>query len=144
MTALIAGVAAASVFAVLGAGFCYHKSVLRSRSGDSVDYPVYGVTGPAKECSPSGDRKLAQSAQMYHYQHQKNQMISVNRGTGAHLEEESEGEQEYEEADYTVYECPGLASVSSTYKHQKYFIIAIILDWWNGSQESSLQWWSNT
>jgi len=109
-TSLIAGVAAASVFAVLGAGFCYHKSVLRSRSGDSVDYPVYGVTGPAKECSPSGDRKLAQSAQMYHYQHQKNQMISVNRGTGAHLEEESEGEQEYEEADYTVYECPGLAS----------------------------------
>ena len=43
-------------------------------------YPQYGVTGPAKDASPgSGDRRLAQSAQMYHYQHQKNQMIAINR-----------------------------------------------------------------
>ena len=42
--------------------------------------PQYGVTGPAKDASPgSGDRRLAQSAQMYHYQHQKNQMIAINR-----------------------------------------------------------------
>jgi hypothetical protein len=26
------------------------------------------ITGPAKDASPAGDRKLAQSAQMYHYQ----------------------------------------------------------------------------
>ena len=58
-------------------------------------------------------RKLAQSAQMYHYQHQKNQMISINRTNGApgHNDEESEGEADGEEGDYTVYECPGLASV---------------------------------
>lgn len=38
------------------------------------------MTGPAKDASPgSGDRRLAQSAQMYHYQHQKNQMIAINR-----------------------------------------------------------------
>ena len=73
--AFIAGVTAASVFIVIGAGYCYHKSVLRSKGCEDVEYPAYGVTGPAKECSPSGDRKLAQSAQMYHYQHQKNQMI---------------------------------------------------------------------
>ena len=50
---------------------------------------------------------------MYHYQHQKNQMISINRTNGApgHNDEESEGEADGEEGDYTVYECPGLASV---------------------------------
>ena len=78
-------------------------------------YPQYGVTGPAKDASPgSGDRRLAQSAQMYHYQHQKNQMIAINRpGPASGEEEESEGEAEGEEGDYTVYECPGLASVGS-------------------------------
>ena len=104
-------------------------------------YPQYGVTGPAKDASPgSGDRRLAQSAQMYHYQHQKNQMIAINRTNqvntrqkiftkfakifpvlqgngvtpvaGEHDEEsEAELEGEGEEGDYTVYECPGLASV---------------------------------
>ena len=80
-----------------------------------MEYPAYGVTGPAKDCSPGGDRRLAQSAQMYHYQHQKNQMIAINRSNGGAggLPEESEGEMEGEgeEGDYTVYECPGLASV---------------------------------
>ena len=45
-----------------------------------VEYPAYGVTGPGKEISPtSGDRKLAQNAQLYHYQHQKQQMIAFDR-----------------------------------------------------------------
>ena len=50
-------------------------------------------------------------------QHQKNQMIAISsRGVaGGGREEESEGEAEAEaeEGDYTVYECPGLASVGS-------------------------------
>ena len=43
---------------------------LRQRlDSEEVEYPSYGVTGPAKDASPAaGDRKLAQSAQMYHYQ----------------------------------------------------------------------------
>ena len=53
------------------------------KATSEVDYPAYGVTGPAqpangKDGSP-GDRKLAQSAQMYHYQHQKQQMIASER-----------------------------------------------------------------
>jgi len=52
------------------------------KATSDVDYPAYGVTGPAqsagKDGSP-GDRKLAQSAQMYHYQHQKQQMIASER-----------------------------------------------------------------
>ena len=113
IVAIVAGAAAASVFIVIGAGFCYHKAYMSSKSEEDVEYPAYGVTGPAKDCSPAGDRKLAHSAQMYHYQHQKNQMISIARPgqAGSGQEEESEGEGEGEEGDYTVYECPGLASV---------------------------------
>jgi len=115
-TTIIAVSTAASVFAVIGAGFCYHRTSGRAKEQEEVEYPAYGVTGPAKEASPAGDRKLAQSAQMYHYQHQKNQMIAINRGNGGPGNnsggEESDGEMEGEgeEGDYTVYECPGLAS----------------------------------
>lgn len=60
--------------------FCFrlHK---KAKAASEVDYPAYGVTGPAKErIGPGpGDRKLAQSAQMYHYQHQKQQMIAMEK-----------------------------------------------------------------
>merc|ERR1712152_97068 len=89
--AVVAGAAAASVFVVLGVGYCYHISAVKSKQQEDAEYPAYGVTGPAKASSPAGDRKLAQSAQMYHYQHQKNQMIAINRGSngtsGQHDEE---------------------------------------------------------
>ena len=76
---------------MIGAGFCYHKSYMSSKSEEDVEYPAYGVTGPAKDCSPAGDRKLAHSAQMYHYHHQKNQMIAINRiNRRSKLQEESE------------------------------------------------------
>lgn len=79
-----------------------------------VDYPAYGVTGPNKEISPSGDRRLAQSAQMYHYQHQKQQIIGMERASNEHRNgslTDVESDEENEEGDYTVYECPGLAPV---------------------------------
>lgn len=49
------------------------------KNASDVEYPAYGVTGPNKDTSPSGDRRLAQSAQMYHYQHQKQQIIAMER-----------------------------------------------------------------
>jgi len=112
---VIAATTAGAVFAVLGVGYCYHRASQVSKEGEESDYPAYGVTGPAKEASPAGDRKLAQSAQMYHYQHQKNQMIGLANGSSggggnASGGEESEPEGEEGEGDYTVYECPGLAS----------------------------------
>ncbi|KDR22956.1 Neural proliferation differentiation and control protein 1 [Zootermopsis nevadensis] len=87
-----------------------HKN---AKAAADVEYPAYGVTGPNKEISPTGDRRLAQSAQMYHYQHQKQQIIAMesrvtNERNGSVSEAESE--EENEEGDYTVYECPGLAS----------------------------------
>uniref|UniRef100_A0A1B0DLB0 Uncharacterized protein n=1 Tax=Phlebotomus papatasi TaxID=29031 RepID=A0A1B0DLB0_PHLPP len=53
---------------------CFYK---KAKAAADVEYPAYGVTGPNKEVSPSGDRRLAQSAQMYHYQHQKQQIIAM-------------------------------------------------------------------
>lgn len=54
----------------------FHKN---TKAAADVDYPAYGVTGPNKEVTPTGDRRLAQSAQMYHYQHQKQQIIAMER-----------------------------------------------------------------
>lgn len=84
----------------------------KAKAAADVDYPAYGVTGPNKDSSPTGDRRLAQSAQMYHYQHQKQQIIAMENHNnidknGIHSDAESEDDNE--EGDYTVYECPGLA-----------------------------------
>jgi len=58
---------------------CFRLQRSAKASAD-VEYPAYGVTGPNKDISPtSGDRRLAQSAQMYHYQHQKQQIIAMER-----------------------------------------------------------------
>ncbi|XP_014366362.2 uncharacterized protein LOC106717149 isoform X2 [Papilio machaon] len=80
------------------------------RAPGEPDYPAYGVTGPS---DPNGDSRLAQSAHLYHYQHQKQQIIAMERGgvpdnrPGSVSEPESD---ENEEGDYTVYECPGFAT----------------------------------
>merc|ERR1712130_1080263 len=90
---IIAATTAGAVFAVLGVGYCYHRASQVSKEGEESEYPAYGVTGPAK----------------------KNQMIGLGNGTNggggnASAGEESEPEGEEGEGDYTVYECPGLAS----------------------------------
>lgn len=92
--------------------FRLHK---KAKAAADVEYPAYGVTGPNKDISPSGDRRLAQSAQMYHYQHQKQQIIAMeNRSSGENPGglTDVESDDENEEGDYTVYECPGLAPVN--------------------------------
>nr|CAG4644204.1 EOG090X0B4J [Lepidurus arcticus] len=107
-----------------------------AKAAAEVEYPAYGVTGPgpgpdttrphvSTVTSPKGhtgsssavakavgDRKLAQSAHMFHYQHQKQQVIAMERHaqSGRHGSASGgESEEETEEGDYTVYECPGLA-----------------------------------
>lgn len=88
----------------------------KAKAAADVEYPAYGVTGPNKDISPSVDRRLAQSAQMYHYQHQKQQIIAMeNNATGDRNGSLSdvESDEENEEGDYTVYECPGLAPVNT-------------------------------
>lgn len=110
--AIVAGCCAVGIFGVIAAGVCFYKLQKSRKAAADVDYPAYGVTGPNKDVSsPNGDRKLAQSAQMYHYQHQKQQMIAVEKAGSTKNTSASDvdSEEENEEGDYTVYECPGLA-----------------------------------
>ncbi|XP_041331072.1 neural proliferation differentiation and control protein 1 isoform X2 [Pyrgilauda ruficollis] len=74
--------------------------------------------GPIKAQSPQlfllspqpGDKTLAQSAQMYHYQHQKQQMLSLEKHKEEpKLPDSASSDEENEDGDFTVYECPGLA-----------------------------------
>ncbi|KAE8285179.1 Neural proliferation differentiation and control protein 1 [Larimichthys crocea] len=107
---------AVGTVAVILATVCYVKLQKDQRLAQKVDYPAFGgasMPGAATNGNgPSmGDKTLAQSAQMYHYQHQKQQMLSV----GSHKPEQKVPEHEItsdeEEVggDFTVYECPGLA-----------------------------------
>lgn len=59
-----------------------------------------------------GDGKLALSAQMYHYQHQKQLMMALEKSNGEskHGASDVDSDLENEDSDLTtVYECPGLA-----------------------------------
>lgn len=104
----------AGTVAVILASLCYVKLQKESRLAQKVDYPAFGGVGaPAATANGTsvGDKNLAQSAQMYHYQHQKQQMLSV----GSHKPEqktvdtEVTSDEEEVGGDFTVYECPGLA-----------------------------------
>ncbi|MGH0156463.1 UNVERIFIED_CONTAM: hypothetical protein FKN15_074900 [Acipenser sinensis] len=98
--------------ALIVAGMCWVRLQKEMRLAQKVDYPAFRVMGPTTfEGTSPGDKKLAQSAQMYHYQHQKQQMLSMEK----HKEEPKEpgsgatSDEENEDGDFTVYECPGLA-----------------------------------
>lgn len=71
------------------------------------------TVGHATASRAEGDRKLAHSAQMYHYQHQKQQMLAVELANG-HLRGSEDGsESDAEEADFTVYECPDVTEAGN-------------------------------
>ncbi|VDL63881.1 unnamed protein product [Hymenolepis diminuta] len=73
--------------------------------------PLVGKKGSAIESAE--ERSLAHSAQMYHYQQQKQQMLAMEQAAGRvrSLSSNSDSEGECEEPDVSVYECPGLAAV---------------------------------
>lgn len=112
IVALIGGISAAVTVGLISVGIGWYTLHKKAKAAADVEYPAYGVTGPYKDSSPIGDRKLAQSAQMYHYQHQKQQIIAMENHHNVDRNcplSEAESEDENEEGDYTVYECPGLA-----------------------------------
>ncbi|XP_008302559.1 neural proliferation differentiation and control protein 1-like [Stegastes partitus] len=100
--------------AVSVATICYIKLQRESRLAEKVDYPAFGgVSAPPPPANGTmmGDKTLAQSAQMYHYQHQKQQMLSMGNHKPEPKGHENEVTSDEEEVggDFTVYECPGLA-----------------------------------
>lgn len=118
--AVITGCTIAALLAILAGGVCVYTVKRQKQSGFETKKGLFNggvTTGISKNGSiksnssnSSGDRRLAQSAQMFHYQHQKQQMLAMeiaNKGDKQELADSSEGEND--EADFTVYECPGLA-----------------------------------
>ena len=117
-TTIVGVTSGLTVFVIVGVGFLFHRARKHAKAAEDVEYPAYGVTGPGKEVSPTlhSDRKLAQNAQLYHYQHQKQQMMAFDNqatsGDGGNRQQALQSDNESddgEEGDYTVYECPGLA-----------------------------------
>jgi hypothetical protein len=105
------------VMGLVAAAIFWYKIQKRAEAAVDAEYPSYGVTGPSSsgtKISPSStmsDRKLAQSAQMYHYQQQRQQMMAQEK---AHLDTKPVHSDDSDDetpagGDYTVYECPGLA-----------------------------------
>ncbi|KAK5878770.1 hypothetical protein CesoFtcFv8_024148 [Champsocephalus esox] len=111
---ILLSVAVGSV-AVILATVCYVKLQKESRLAQKVDYPAFrggtSLPAPSANGSSMGDKNLAQNAQMYHYQHQKQQMLSMgnNKPEQKTVDTEVTSDEEEVGGDFTVYECPGLA-----------------------------------
>ncbi|XP_072311412.1 neural proliferation differentiation and control protein 1a [Eucyclogobius newberryi] len=104
----------AGTVAVILAAVCSVKLRRDSRLTQKVDYPAFGgaTVAPmtANGTSPL-DHTLAQNAQMFHYQHQKQQMLSMGKHKPEPKAVDTDVTSDEEEmgGDFTVYECPGLA-----------------------------------
>ncbi|XP_067280875.1 neural proliferation differentiation and control protein 1a [Pseudorasbora parva] len=97
--------------ALVVAAVCWIRFQRESHLAQKVDYPAFNAAGSERNNTSSGDKTLAHSAQMYHYQHQKQQMLSMEKHKAEPKVSESgaTSDEENEEGDFTVYECPGLA-----------------------------------
>lgn len=125
---IVVGCVLAGLVSLIAASVCWYtvnKSANSSSGSTNIEYgtktsglfgniPTGGLASSnsikSNTSKSSGDKKLAQSAQMYHYQHQKQQMIALEKANNENKTEYSDNSDgETEEGDYTVYECPGLA-----------------------------------
>ncbi|XP_035929115.1 neural proliferation differentiation and control protein 1 isoform X2 [Halichoerus grypus] len=102
----VAGAAALAV-----AALCWCRLQRDARLTQKADYAAPQAPGsPATPGISPGDQRLAHSAEMYHYQHQRQQMRCLERHKEPPQELESlSSDEENEDGDFTVYECPGLA-----------------------------------
>ncbi|NXS46370.1 NPDC1 protein, partial [Balaeniceps rex] len=101
----------AGISALIVAAVCWCRLQKEVRLAQKADYSVQRAVSPLPydKISP-GDKTLAQSAQMYHYQHQKQQMLSMEKHKEEpKLPDSASSDEENEDGDFTVYECPGLA-----------------------------------
>nr|XP_004654164.1 neural proliferation differentiation and control protein 1 isoform X1 [Jaculus jaculus] len=105
------------VFCVAGttalavAALCWCRLQREIRLTQKADYTIAKApTSPATPRISPGDQRLAHSAEMYHYQHQRQQMMCLERHKEPPKELElASSDEENEDGGFTVYECPGLA-----------------------------------
>ncbi|XP_032334857.1 neural proliferation differentiation and control protein 1 isoform X4 [Camelus ferus] len=110
--ALILAFSMVGVAALAMAALCWCRLQRDIRLTQKADYTAPQAPGsPATpRISQPGDQRLAHSAEMYHYQHQRQQMRCLERHKEPPKELESvSSDEENEDGDFTVYECPGLA-----------------------------------
>ncbi|KRX72827.1 Neural proliferation differentiation and control protein 1 [Trichinella sp. T6] len=91
------------------------------------EFPQLNGNGSKKIHSPNSvaamDSKLASAAQLYHFQHTKQQIISMEHPSCDVKEVMSDdSEVEEDEGDYSVYECPGLAPTGNMEINNPLFI----------------------
>ncbi|NXP75781.1 NPDC1 protein, partial [Ramphastos sulfuratus] len=101
----------AGISALIMAAVCWCRLQKEIRLAQKADYSAQRAASPlpCDKISP-GDKTLAQSAQVYHYQHQKQQMLSMEKHKEEpKLPDSASSDEENEDGDFTVYECPGLA-----------------------------------
>lgn len=109
---VVVACAVAGLVALIVASVYWCRMCKEMKLAERTDYPAYKQSPPPPyEKTSPGDKKLAQNAQMYHYQHQKQQMISMekNKDELKHPDSAVTSDEENEDGDFTVYECPGLA-----------------------------------
>ncbi|KAH0506933.1 Neural proliferation differentiation and control protein 1 [Microtus ochrogaster] len=101
-----------SIGALALAALFWYRLQREIRLTQKADYAAT-TKAPASPATPRispGDQRLAHSAEMYHYQHQRQQMLCLERHKEPPKELESaSSDEENEDGDFTVYECPGLA-----------------------------------
>ncbi|XP_027278675.1 neural proliferation differentiation and control protein 1 isoform X2 [Cricetulus griseus] len=109
---LILAFCLASTAALAVAALCWCRLQREIRLTQKADYAAT-AKAPTSSTTPRispGDQRLAHSAEMYHYQHQRQQMLCLERHKEPPKELESpSSDEENEDGDFTVYECPGLA-----------------------------------
>jgi hypothetical protein len=120
----IVGVTVCSVFVVAGVvGGAYHINNIRKQRNEAFDdFTRYSPAGPGRDMlrrgrgfagSPVtelGDSDLAKAAHLHHYQQTKQKIIGSDNGIADHEQDGSDEENEdLEEHNFSIYECPGLA-----------------------------------
>ncbi|KAM7092815.1 neural proliferation differentiation and control protein 1 isoform 3-T3 [Molossus nigricans] len=111
LAVLILACSVAGVAALVVAAFCWCRLQRDIRLTQKADYAAPQVSSsPTPSRISPGDQRLAHSAEVYHYQHQRQQMRCLDRHKEPPKELDSaSSEEENEDGDFTVYECPGLA-----------------------------------
>uniref|UniRef100_A0A5S6QXP3 Neural proliferation differentiation and control protein 1 n=1 Tax=Trichuris muris TaxID=70415 RepID=A0A5S6QXP3_TRIMR len=112
--AIAAVCAIAAVLGLIFAAVSYTRLRRQYKESQFNEYPSFGLPGTKKSRSPDSvaamDSKLASAAQLYHFQHTKQQIISMEHPSCDAKEPISDdSEAEEDDGDYSVYECPGLA-----------------------------------
>uniref|UniRef100_A0A8C6FD71 Neural proliferation, differentiation and control 1 n=1 Tax=Monodon monoceros TaxID=40151 RepID=A0A8C6FD71_MONMO len=108
---LIVACSVAGAAALAVAVLCWCRLQRDVRLTQKADYAApQAPSSPATPRISPGDQRLAHSAEMYHYQHQRQQMRCLERHKEPPKELDSaSSDEENEDGDFTVYECPGLA-----------------------------------